>query len=108
MHHSTKKWLTLKLCSIILIPLMFWLIVNLTSVYNLNYSEVVSFFSKSSSKILFSLFLIFAFSFFSLTISEIFEDYIHEEKTKNVATKTLYIFSIVMPLITILCMFKLN
>ena len=60
------------------------------------------------SKVLYSLFLIAAFSFFSLTISEVFEDYIKNEKIKNVATKILYLFAIVMPLITILSILRLN
>ena len=108
MHHSTKKWLIIKFSSIILIPLMFWFIVNLTSIYDKSYIEIVNFFSKTSSKTLYSLFLIAAFSFFSLTISEVFEDYIKNENIKNVATKILYVFAIVMPLITILSIFKLN
>ena len=108
MHHSTKKWLVIKFSSIILIPLMFWFIINLTSIYDENYTEIVVFFSKTSSKTLYCLFLIAAFSFFSLTISEVFEDYIKNEKIKNVATKILYVFAIVIPLITILSIFKLN
>ena len=108
MHNSTKKWLAIKFSSVILIPLMFWFIVNLTSIYDEGYTEIVNFFSKTSSKALYSLFLIAAFSFFSLTISEVFEDYINNEKIKNVATKTLYVFAIVMPLITILSIFRLN
>ena len=108
MHHSTKKWLAIKFSSIILIPLMFWFIINLTSIYDENYSEIVNFFSKTSSKALYSLFLIAAFSFFSLTISEVFEDYIKNEKIKNVATKMLYVFAIVMPLITISSILSLN
>ena len=108
MHQSTKKWLVIKFSSIILIPLMFWFIVNLASIYNESYIEIVNFFSKTSTKALYSLFLIAAFSFFSLTISEVFEDYIKNEKIKNVATKILYVFAIVMPLITILSIFKLN
>ena len=108
MHHSTKKWLVIKFSSIILIPLMFWFIVNLTSIYDENYTVIVTFFSKTSSKVLYCLFLIAAFSFFSLTISEVFEDYIKNEKIKNVATKILYVFAIVMPLITILSIFRLN
>ena len=87
---------------------MFWFVINLASIYDENYAELVNFFSKSSSKILYSLFLIAAFSFFSLTISEVFEDYINNEKIKNVATKTLYVFAIVMPLTTILSIFRLN
>jgi len=108
MHNSTKKWLALKFSSIILIPLMFWFIVNLTSIYDDSYAEIVKFFSKTSSKALYSLFLIAAFSFFSLTISEVFEDYIKNEKIKNVATKILYLFAIVIPLITISSILSLN
>ena len=108
MHHSTKKWLLIKFSSIILIPLMFWFIVNLVSIYDKSYGEIVIFFSKTSSKVLYSLFLIAAFSFFSLTISEVFEDYIKNEKIKNVATKILYLFAIVIPLITISSILSLN
>jgi len=108
MHYSTKKWLMLKISSVILIPLILWFIVNFISIYDSNYSDIVIFFSKTSSKILFSLFIITAFFFFSLTISEIFEDYINDEKIKNVASTTLYIFAIVMSLVTILCIFSLN
>ena len=108
MHYSTKKWLMLKISSVILIPLILWFIVNFISIYDSNYSDIVIFFSKTSSKILFSLFITTAFFFFSLTISEIFEDYINDEKIKNVASTTLYIFAIVMSLVTILCIFSLN
>ena len=108
MHHSTKKWLVIKFSSIILIPLMFWFIVNLASIYDESYIEIVSFFSKTSSKVLYSLFLIASFSFFSLTISEVFEDYIKNEKIKNVATKILYVFAIVISLITISSILSLN
>ena len=108
MHHSTKKWLLLKLSSFILIPLMFWFIINLVSIYDREYVELISFFSTNTSKILYSFFVISAFSFFSLTISEVFEDYIKDEKTKNVATKMLYIFAIVIPLVTIFSILRLN
>tara|TARA_B110000238_G_scaffold14520_1_gene14206 strand:+ start:874 stop:1200 length:327 start_codon:yes stop_codon:yes gene_type:complete len=108
MLYSTKKWLMLKSSSIILIPLMFWFIVNFVSIYDSSYIDLINFFSKTSSKVLFSLFLFSAFFFFALTISEVFEDYIHNEKIKSVATKTLNIFAIIMPLTTILCIFNLN
>jgi succinate dehydrogenase / fumarate reductase membrane anchor subunit len=78
------------------------------SIYDREYIDLISFFSKTYSKILYSLFVIAAFSFFSLTISEVFEDYIKDEKTKNVATKMLYMFAILTSLITILSIFKLN
>ena len=108
MHNSTKKWIVIKFSSVILIPLMFWFVVNLVSIYDESYTEIVIFFSKTSSKVLYSLFLIASFSFFSLTISEVFEDYIKNEKIKIVATKMLYVLAIVIPLITILSIFSLN
>ena len=57
MNSSTKKWLFIKFSSAILIPLMLWFLVNLVSVYDSNYPEVVSFFATQPSKILFSIFL---------------------------------------------------
>jgi len=58
MNLATKKWVFLKLSSIILIPLMIWFIINFISVYNGDYSEVVSFFSNKTNKFIFSIFLI--------------------------------------------------
>ena len=108
MNKSTKKWLFIKYSSAILLPLMLWFIINLASIYNSNYTDLLIFFSNLPARILFSLFLIFSFFFSALTISEIFEDYIHDEKIKNVANKVMYIFAIVMPLLTIICIFKLT
>ena len=108
MHPSTKKWLFLKYSSIILIPLMIWFIINLVSIYDLDYVEVVNFFTKQPSKILFSIFIVISYFFSALTISEIFEDYIHDEKLKNVANKMLNIFAIMIPLLTIIGVFNLS
>ena len=108
MINATKKWIFLKVSSIILIPLMFWVIINLVSIYEKDYVAIVSFFSTQPSKFLTSLLMIVAFFHSSLSISEIFEDYIHDEKIKNIANKALYIFSIIIPLITIMILFNLN
>ena len=104
----TKKWLFLKISSVILIPLMIWFIINFASFYDGNYNELVSFFSKQPSKFLFSLFLIFAYFFSALSISEVFEDYIEDEKIKKTANKALNIFAIIFPLITIVVIFNLT
>ena len=87
---------------------MIWFIINFISIYDNNYSEVALFFTQLHSKIIFLIFIVFAFFFSALTISEIFEDYIQDEKTKNVANKLLNIFAIVTPLITILGIFNLT
>ena len=108
MRAVTKKWLFLKISSAILIPLMIWFIINFASFYDGNYNELVSFFSKQPSKFLFSLFLIFAYFFSALSISEVFEDYIEDEKIKKTANKALNIFAIIFPLITIVLIFNLT
>ena len=102
MHISTKKWLFTKLSSFVLLPFMVWFILNFISIYKNNYTEVALFFSEQPSQILFSIFITIAFFFSALTISEIFEDYVQDEKIKNVANKLLNIFAILMPLITII------
>ncbi len=108
MINATKKWIFLKISSVILIPLMFWFLLNLISFYDKTYDEVLSFFTSQPSKLLFSLFIIFAYFFSSLSISEVFEDYIEDEKIKNVANKSLYLFAIIIPILTILLLFKLS
>ena len=102
MHTSTKKWLFTKISSLILIPLMVWFLINFVSIYDKDHSELFTFFSEQPTKILFSIFVVIAFFFSALTISEIFEDYLNDEKIKNVANKVLFLFAIVIPLLTIL------
>ena len=108
MHISTKKWLFTKISSFILIPFMIWFLISFVSIYENDYQEVVLFFTKQPSKILFSIFIVIAFFFSALTISEIFEDYIKDQKIKNVANKLLNIFAIIMPLITITGIYNLS
>jgi len=107
MHASTKKWLFTKISSFALIPLMVWFIINFISIYENDYQTVFFFFTQQQTKILFSIFVVIAFFFSALTISEIFEDYIKDRKIKNVANKLLNIFAIVMPLITIIGIYNL-
>ena len=108
MNSVTKKWMFMKISSIILIPLMLWFILNLVSIYDKDYMDIVNFFSTQPSKVLVSLMLIFAYFFSALSISEVFEDYIQDEKIKNAANKVLNIFAIIMPIITITVIFNLN
>ena len=101
MHYSTKKWIFTKISSLILIPFMIWFLINFVSIYDKGYLEIIEFFSSKASKVLFSLLVVIAFFFYTLTISEIFEDYLHDEQTKNVANKVLNLFAIVLSLIHI-------
>ena len=104
----TKKWLFLKVSSAILIPLMLWFAVSLASIYDKDHSEVLVFILSQPSKFLFSLFLIFAYFFSALSISEVFEDYVENEKIKNAANKMLNFFAIVFPLLIIILIFNIS
>ena len=104
---ATKKWIFLKISGAILIPLMFWFVLNLISIYDQQFIEVKSFFTTSLSKFLFSIFIINAYFFSALSISEVFEDYIQNDKIKNVANKLLFASAVVIPLITIILISKL-
>ena len=108
MNLATKKWVFLKISSVILLPLMLWFIINFVSIYSDGYFEVLKFFTDPFSKFLFSLFIIFAYFFSSLTISEVFEDYITDDKFKYVANRLLFISAIIIPLLTIIFLFNLN
>ena len=108
MNLATKKWIFLKVSSIILLPLMSWFIINFIAIYDQNYSEVLKFFTNSTTKFLFSLFIIFAYFFSALNISEVFEDYIADDKIKNVANRLLFLSAIIVPLLTIIFLFNLN
>tara|TARA_B100001758_G_C17899535_1_gene347920 strand:+ start:24 stop:347 length:324 start_codon:yes stop_codon:yes gene_type:complete len=102
MINATKKWIFLKISGAILIPLMLWFIFNLVIIYDHEYFSVLNFFTNPLYKFLFSIFIINAYFFSALSISEVFEDYIENDKMKNVANKILYSSAVVIPLITII------
>ena len=102
MINATKKWIFLKISGVILIPLMLWFIFNLVIIYDQEYTSVLNFFTNPLYKFLFSIFIINAYFFSALSISEVFEDYIENDKMKNVANKILYSSAVVIPLITII------
>ena len=107
MINATKKWIFLKISGATLVPLMIWFILNFITIYDQDYSIVLNFFTNPASKFLFSLFIIDAYFFSALSISEVFEDYIKNNKIKNVANRLLYLSAVVIPLITIILISRL-
>tara|TARA_B100001121_G_scaffold14553_1_gene11791 strand:- start:367 stop:690 length:324 start_codon:yes stop_codon:yes gene_type:complete len=107
MINATKKWIFLKISGVILVPLMIWFILNFITIYDQDYFIILNFFTNPLSKFLFSLFIINAYFFSSLSISEVFEDYIKNDKIKNVANRLLYLSAVVIPLITIILITRL-
>ena len=104
---ATKKWIFLKVSGALLIPLMLWFTLNLIAIYDKGYLDLINFFTNSSSKFLFSLFIIDAYFFSALSISEVFEDYIQNVQIKNVANKLLYASAVAIPIITIILISRL-
>ena len=102
MINATKKWIVLKISGATLVPLMIWFILNFITIYDQSYFVVINFFTSPLSKFLFSLFIINAYFFSALSISEVFEDYIKNDQIKNVANRLLYASAVVIPLITII------
>ena len=99
---ETRKWIFHRVSAVIMAPLFVWLYFSLISLSTKNYSEAIYFFKVPLYGFL--TIMLFFVSFFHATISlnEIFEDYIHNQKIKNVANILTLIFSIIIPAITLI------
>ena len=104
---ATKKWLLLKISSLLMVPFMVWFLVNFVSIYDKDYQDIAEFFSNQVSGTIFSIFILITFFHSALSISEIFEDYIINEKTRKFANMMVYLSSFIMPAITIIILIKL-
>ena len=104
---ATRKWIFLKISSLLMVPLMVWFIVNFANLYDKNYQDIVVFFTNQSNSIIFSVFIVVTFFYSALSISEIFEDYITSEKTRKFANLMVFLSSLIIPTITIFTVYKL-
>ena len=105
---ETRKWILHRAGAIILAPLYVWLYFSLISLSIKNYSEAI-YFLKNPVFTIFTI-IVFFVGFFhaKISLNEIFEDYIHDEKIKDVANILALIFSIVIPvIILILLIYKI-
>ena len=83
--NETKKWIIHRVSGVILAPLFLWLYFSLILLSKKNYQEAIYFFENPLFKIL--IIALFFISFFhaKISLNEIFEDYIHNKKIKDVA-----------------------
>ena len=106
--NETRKWILHRVSAIILTPLYVWFFFSFISLSTKNYSEAIYFFTNPLFKILTIMLFFVAFFHARISLSEIFEDYIHNQKIKNVANIMSLISSIIIPLIIlILLIFKI-
>ena len=100
--NNTRKWIIHRISAIILTPLFFWVYFSLISLSTKNYQEAVYFFENPLIRILvISLFFV-GFFHANISLNEIFDDYIHTKKIKDVANILSLILSIVVPVIILI------
>ena len=99
--NATRKWILHRVSAVILVPLFAWFYFSLISLSEKNYQEAIYFFENPLFKILIIALFFIAFFHAKISLNEIFEDYIHDQKIKDVANLLASILSIVLP-ITIL------
>jgi len=106
--NETRQWILHRISGIILAPLYVWLYFSLISLSTKNYSEAIYFFKNPLFGILTIMVFFVGFFHAKISLNEIFEDYIHDEKTKDVANLLVLILSIIIPvIILILLIYKI-
>ena len=100
--NETRKWILHRVSAIILVPLYVWLFFSLIVLSTKNYSEDIYFFESPLFTILTIIVFFVAFFHAKISLSEIFEDYIHDKKIKDVANLLVSIFSIITPIIILI------
>ena len=99
---ETRKWILHRISALILAPLYVWFYFSFISLSTKDYSEAIYFFTNPLFKILTIMLFIVSFFHTRISLSEIFEDYIHNKKIKDVANILALIFSIIIPVIILI------
>ena len=106
--NETRKWILHRISAIILAPLYVWLYFSFVLLSSKNYSEVTYFFKNPLFEILTITLFFVGFFHAKISLSEIFEDYVHNQKIKDVANLLVLILSIIIPvIILILLIYKI-
>ena len=100
--NETRKWILHRISAVILAPLYVWLYFSLIILSTKNYSEAVYFFENPLFKILTIMVFFVGFFHAKISLNEIFEDYIHNKKIKDVANILALISSIIIPVIILI------
>ena len=100
--NASRKWILQRISALLVAPLIVWFCVSLISLSTSSYEEVMNFFGNSMFSWLTIILLVAGFFHAKIGLNEIFEDYIENEKIKNVANLLTFLLSIIVPLITII------
>ena len=99
---ASRKWIFQRVSALIVAPLIIWFLISLISLSTGDYNSVINFFSKPLFLFLTIILLIMGFFHAKIGLGEIFEDYIHDKKIKNVANLLVSILSIIIPVIILI------
>ena len=100
--NETRKWIFHRASAIILTPIYFWFYFSFISLSTKNYSEAVYFFNNPLFKALTIILFFVGFFHAKISLNEIYEDYIHNQKIKDVANILSLILSIIIPVIVLI------
>ena len=100
--NETRKWILHRISAVILAPLYVWFYFSLILLSTKNYSEAIYFFKNPLFVILTILVFFVGFFHAKISLSEIFEDYIQNQKIKDVANILTVISSIIIPIIILI------
>ena len=100
--NEIRKWMLHRVSAIIVAPLFVWYYFSLISLSERNYNEAIYFFENPLFKILIIALFFIGFFHAKISLNEIFEDYIHNKKIKDVANILALIFSIIIPVIILI------
>ena len=108
MNNVVSKWLMQRIAAVLLLPLLIWFLFNYDDLMTLSYSDAINFFNNKVNTVFLSLIFILAFFHMRIGMGEIFEDYIHDEKVKKVATFLILLISLTIPIAAIAAMIILG
>ena len=100
--NETRKWILHRISAVILAPLYSWLYISLISLFTKDYSQAIYFLKNPLFAIVIIIVFFVGFFHAKISLSEIFEDYIHNKKIKDVANLLTSIFSIIIPIIILI------
>ena len=100
--NETRKWILHRISATILAPLFAWFYFSLISLSEKNYNEAIYFFENPLFKILIIVLFFIGLFHAKISLNEIFEDYIHNKKIKDVANIFALILSIIIPVIILI------
>ena len=100
--NASRKWILQRISALLVAPLIVWFCVSLISLSTSSYEKVMNFFGNPMFSWLTIILLVAGFFHAKIGLNEIFEDYIENEKIKNIANLLTFLLSIIVPLITII------